>query len=75
MQYQLVVRLEHFKTKAKNTTSNFAQTGLVDYTSLGLNWQKSCKERSQPSPLIKYHDQWAQRLSFRKLIGPAMSFD
>jgi hypothetical protein len=75
MQYQLVVRLEHFETKAKNRTSIFAHTGLVDYTSLGLNWQKSCKERSQPSPLIIYHDQWAQRLSFRKLIGPAMSFD
>lgn len=70
MQYQFTVRLEHFKTKAKDRTSIFAHTGLVDSTSIGLNWQKSCEERSQPSP-----HQWAQRLSFRKLIGPAMSFD
>jgi hypothetical protein len=52
MQYQFTVRLAHFKTKAKDRTYIFAHTGLVDSTSIGLNWQKSCEERSQPSPLI-----------------------
>lgn len=52
MQYQFTVRLEHFKTKAKDRTSIFARADLVHSTSIGLNWQKSCEERSQPSPLI-----------------------